>query len=68
MSARLAACNLRRDELRNAAFDVAIVCPHCDGTIPSSAALTFDGNDYVWHFCGHDCLALWCDAMLDRQH
>lgn len=46
------------------AFDATLVCAHCRGRIPPSAAVTFEGADYVWHFCGSDCLAVWCEKML----
>ena len=68
MSAQASCCNLHCDELPNGGLDTVIVYPHCGGIIPPSAALSFDGNDYVWHFCGHDRLAGWCDAVLGQRY
>ncbi len=63
-----ARCNVHWDELRSGAFDTPVVCQHCSARIPPSAALTFDGTDYVWHFCGHECLADWCARTGRLQH
>ncbi len=34
-------------------------CDVCLQEIPESAVLTAEGEDYVHHFCGLDCLAKW---------
>ncbi len=36
-----------------------VACDICLSEIPSSLALTFDGPDYVYYFCGLDCLGRW---------
>ena len=36
-------------------------------TIPASVAVTFEGSDYVRHFCGSDCLADWCERRVMRE-
>lgn len=45
------------------AFARPLDCPRCGGKIPASAAVTFEGSDYVRFFCGRDCLAGWCERM-----
>lgn len=37
----------------------AIACEACLVEIPPDVALSFEGPDYVHHFCGLDCLAKW---------
>lgn len=34
-------------------------CSACLNEIPSDIALSFEGPDYVQHFCGLDCLEIW---------
>ena len=34
-------------------------CKTCSKEIPESAALTAEGADYVWHFCGQKCYIKW---------
>ena len=34
-------------------------CKECSKEIPESAALTAEGIDYVWHFCGRKCYKKW---------
>lgn len=36
-----------------------VACSTCMTEIPADVALTFDGVDYVQHFCGLDCLEAW---------
>ena len=36
-----------------------VSCNTCLTEIPADAALTFDGQDYVQHFCGLNCLEAW---------
>ncbi|HUW51278.1 MAG TPA: DUF3330 domain-containing protein [Sulfuricella sp.] len=36
-----------------------LTCEFCRVVIPESAAVTFEGADYVIHFCGLDCLEIW---------
>jgi hypothetical protein len=35
--------------------DSFISCEICSKEIPKSAATTFEGDEYVWHFCGNAC-------------
>ncbi|MCC7487087.1 MAG: DUF3330 domain-containing protein [Burkholderiales bacterium] len=53
-------CDPHAGRLPREALDEVLVCLQCGGTIPASAAVTFEGSDYVRHFCGGDCLAGWC--------
>ena len=36
-----------------------VSCTACLVEIPPDVALTFDGQDYIQHFCGLDCLDAW---------
>jgi hypothetical protein len=36
-----------------------VACVACLTEIPSDVALSFEGPDYVHHFCGLDCLEVW---------
>ncbi len=36
-----------------------IPCDVCHREIPASAAMTFEAEDYVAHFCGLDCYSKW---------
>lgn len=36
-----------------------LTCAACRAEVPESAAHTFEGEDYVQHFCGLDCLSSW---------
>jgi hypothetical protein len=54
-------------KLARGALGETLVCAQCRGTIPASAAVTFEGSDYVRHFCGGDCLADWCRSALEVQ-
>ena len=43
------------DETRNG----VVKCSHCDKEIPKSAAMTSEGTDYTWYFCGKACYEKW---------
>ena len=36
-----------------------VQCEMCMKEVPASVAQSFEGNDYVHHFCGLECLGLW---------
>lgn len=55
-------CNPADGKLPDEALGGTLVCAQCQGKIPASAAVTFEGSDYVRHFCGGDCLADWCKS------
>ena len=44
------------------ALETAIECDHCHTKIPAAVALNFEGADYIYHFCGPQCIAAWCKA------
>ena len=39
--------------------DDVVQCDNCNKEIPRSAALTSEGADYTWHFCGKKCFEEW---------
>jgi hypothetical protein len=49
------------------AFDTPLECRRCGARVPASAAIALGGTDYLWHFCGHDCLARWCTHIEHHQ-
>ncbi len=61
-------CDLHRADFPAEAFARPLDCPRCGGKIPASAAVTFEGADYVRFFCGRDCLAGWCERMHRVRH
>jgi len=34
-------------------------CENCCKLIPESTGLTFEGSDYIRHFCGDECYETW---------
>lgn len=36
-----------------------VQCEVCMMEVPASVSLSFEGTDYVHHFCGLECLGLW---------
>jgi hypothetical protein len=42
------------------ALDTPIRCDRCGAPVPSSTAVTFEGAEYLRHFCGEHCIADWC--------
>lgn len=44
------------------ALEIPIECDHCHTTIPATVALSFEGADYIYHFCGPLCIEAWCKA------
>jgi hypothetical protein len=37
-----------------------IRCEQCSAKISGDVALSFEGADYIRHFCGPGCLDAWC--------
>ena len=46
------------------ALETAIECEYCRTRIPATVALSFEGADYIYHFCGPQCLETWCNAAI----
>lgn len=44
---------------QNPTHDETIACTTCQLEVPETAAHTFEGEDYVQHFCGLDCMVTW---------
>ena len=44
-----------------------VSCAACLIEIPSDVALTFDGQDYIQHFCGLDCLDVWKQKQAGKK-
>ncbi|MGZ5261906.1 MAG: hypothetical protein ACXWC0_30190 [Burkholderiales bacterium] len=40
-------------------LETPIECRHCHVAIAATVALNFEGADYVYHFCGPQCLETW---------
>lgn len=36
-----------------------VSCQVCLTEVPKSVAKSYEGPDYVYHFCGHDCFEKW---------
>lgn len=36
-----------------------IACHVCEKIVPKAAALTAEGQEYVYHFCNTECLTFW---------
>jgi hypothetical protein len=39
--------------------ETPIECRHCRNGIAATVALNFEGADYIYHFCGPQCLEAW---------
>ena len=44
------------------ALETGIECEYRHTGIPATVALSFEGADYIYHFCGPQCLDTWCKA------
>lgn len=44
---------------RESEKDVPLRCCTCLKQIPKSAAYSFEGEDYIWFFCGSSCFEQW---------
>lgn len=59
----IAACAVDNDEASETeALATPLHCDLCHSEIPATAAFTFEGADYVYNFCGPQCLADWCET------
>lgn len=58
-------CKISCDENSDRkALETTIECTHCHTTIPATVALNFEGSDYIYQFCGPQCLDAWCKAAI----
>ncbi len=48
------------NDLKSTALETPFDCEYCHAKIPSSVAISFDGTDYIYHFCGPRCIEAWC--------
>lgn len=46
------------------ALETPLECQHCRNSIAATVALNFEGADYVYHFCGPQCLEAWRTAVV----
>lgn len=44
-----------------------VSCDLCLAEIPGSVAESYEGPDYVHHFCGLECLGKWQDKLKAAQ-
>ena len=44
------------------ALATPLQCDHCHTEIPATVAFNFEGADYIYHFCGPQCIEAWCKA------
>jgi len=42
-------------------------CEVCLAEVPASVMESFEGPDYVHHFCGLNCLEMWRAKLKDKQ-
>ncbi len=57
-------CRIGSDsDLKPAALETSFDCEHCHTRIPASVAVSFDGADYLYHFCGAQCIEAWCKKV-----
>lgn len=47
------------DDAERKSLETAIECAHCHTKIPATVALNFEGADYVYQFCGPQCIYAW---------
>ncbi len=48
------------EDLATRVLGTTLECEHCRSEIPVTAALSVEGADYVYHFCGPSCVEAWC--------
>lgn len=57
-------CRVGSDsDLKPAALETQFDCEYCHEKIPASVAIGFDGVDYIYHFCGPQCIEAWCSKV-----
>ncbi len=64
-TSEISGCDIGRDQdPKVAALDTSIECAHCHTGIPATVALSFEGADYVYHFCGPQCFEAWSNVAI----
>ncbi|MGB5010949.1 MAG: DUF3330 domain-containing protein [Candidatus Dechloromonas phosphoritropha] len=59
----ISGCAIGDDEASELkALAAPLHCDLCHREIPTTVAFNFEGADYVYHFCGAQCLADWCKS------
>jgi len=62
-STKLSDGSIGRDRnVESAALGTPIECKHCHTEIAATVALNLEGADYIYHFCGPQCLEAWHTA------
>ncbi len=62
-TSRISDCNIGDgNDPEPKAVATPIRCNHCHTEIPATAAFSFEGADYIYHFCGPQCIEAWCKA------
>ncbi len=62
-TSKISDCNIGNGkDLEMNALATPIECDHCHARIPATVALSFEGAEYIYHFCGPLCIAAWCKA------
>lgn len=57
-------CNVGSgNDLGPAAMETPFDCDYCHAKIPASVAVGLDGADYIYHFCGPQCIEAWCSKV-----
>ncbi len=68
MTAKICDCSLAPIEDRESkALETPIECGRCHAKLPATAAFNFEGADYIYYFCGPQCLDAWCKAAESRS-
>ncbi len=53
-------------ECKEKGDDGSVACCVCMTEVPKSVAASFEGEDYVVHFCGADCHQKWREQQDDE--
>lgn len=64
-SSKISDRNIGRDQdPEPTAQETPFNCEHCHAKIPATVALSFEGADYVYHFCGPQCFEAWSKTAI----
>jgi hypothetical protein len=67
-SSKIFDCKIGSDnDPKPTALETPFDCEHCHTRIPATVAISFGGADYIYHFCGPQCLEAWCMAAIARD-